>query len=162
MNKPLIVKQARIRNDTNSVEVSDGTIVHPEAEIWAKNGPIIIGKNNLIEERTKIINELPTPMIIGDNNVFEVGTECRAKVVGNNCTFCVQTIISDQVTIGSHCIFAPRSKVTSACHIEDCTSVTGQNAENWITLKSTQPDQQQQLDYLKGILPKYHFFQQNF
>ena len=70
------------------VSIGSKTVIHPKAEIIAEAGPIIIGENNLIEERTRIINRNPegaetTPvMIIGNNNVFEVDCSSNAlKIV---------------------------------------------------------------------------------
>ena len=38
------------------VSIGTRTVVHPKAQIIAEAGPIIIGENNLIEERARIIN----------------------------------------------------------------------------------------------------------
>ncbi|UYV69131.1 hypothetical protein LAZ67_6002522 [Cordylochernes scorpioides] len=55
------------------------TVIHPKVRLIAEAGPIIIGDNNLIEERVEIVNKLPEgsentgpqTMIIGTYNVFE-------------------------------------------------------------------------------------------
>ena len=39
-----------------TVSLGAGTVVHPNAQIIAEAGPIIIGDNNLIEEQALIIN----------------------------------------------------------------------------------------------------------
>ncbi|XP_076808651.1 dynactin subunit 6-like isoform X1 [Clavelina lepadiformis] len=73
-----------------SITIGPRCIVHPKATIIAKDGPIVIGESNLIEEQTKIINRnLPgtegnSPLIIGDNNLFEVGSEFEGKFIGSN------------------------------------------------------------------------------
>ena len=38
------------------VTIGSKTIVHPKARIIAKDGPIVIGEGNLIEENCSIIN----------------------------------------------------------------------------------------------------------
>jgi dynactin 6 len=70
------------------ITVGSRTLIHPNVKIHALAGPIFIGENNLIEEKTTIINKFPDDatdqltqkvMIIGDNNVFEVGS-CKLIV----------------------------------------------------------------------------------
>ena len=54
-----IAPGAIVCNESQLVgEISIGTrtVVHPKAQIIAEAGPIIIGENNIIEERAKIIN----------------------------------------------------------------------------------------------------------
>lgn len=43
---------------TGDVKIGTKTIIHPCAKIIAKNGPILIGDFNIIEELTTIINWL--------------------------------------------------------------------------------------------------------
>ncbi|CAJ0633370.1 6745_t:CDS:2 [Entrophospora sp. SA101] len=51
--------------------------------VLAETGPIIIGKDNIIEESVVIINKNSTPLIIGDENVFEVGCYVEGTKIGN-------------------------------------------------------------------------------
>ena len=57
--------------------------MHPGCSIIAEGGDIIIGENNIFEEKVRIINRnrkdehgrpIKKDMIIGNFNVFEVGT----------------------------------------------------------------------------------------
>ena len=72
------------------VSIGSKTVIHPKAEIIAEAGPIIIGENNLIEERTRIVNqnssgaETTPVMIIGNDNVFEVDCTSNALKIGDN------------------------------------------------------------------------------
>ncbi|KIH45231.1 bacterial transferase hexapeptide repeat protein [Ancylostoma duodenale] len=58
------------------VSIGAGTVVHPFAIIRATNGPIIIGENNIIEDRSlieNILEEGDKVMEIGNQNIIEVG-----------------------------------------------------------------------------------------
>eukprot|EP00049_Salpingoeca_infusionum_P004672 m.82264 g.82264 ORF g.82264 m.82264 type:complete len:146 (-) comp12682_c0_seq1:400-837(-) len=61
------------------ITIEAGTIVHPCAVIRATAGPILIGKDNMIEDRAVIENtEEGVMMVIGDGNVF--GPDSRAYI----------------------------------------------------------------------------------
>ncbi|KHJ84040.1 bacterial transferase hexapeptide repeat protein [Oesophagostomum dentatum] len=62
------------------VSIGAGTVVHPFAIIKATNGPIIIGENNIIEERSLIENLLEDGdkvMEVGNQNIIEVGARVK-------------------------------------------------------------------------------------
>ena len=50
----IVCSDCQIRGD---VIIGSGTIIHPNCIINAENGPIIIGSNNIIEERVQITNK---------------------------------------------------------------------------------------------------------
>lgn len=77
MVAPLICSTSTV---LGSVEIGDGTIIHPMATINALNGPIVIGCGNLIEEFAEIINHLPSTLTIGNRNTLRVG--CSKFLVG--------------------------------------------------------------------------------
>lgn len=83
---PMISMSANIysKND-HKITIGRGSVVHPMATINAKNGPIIIGEHNIIEEKATIINSNSdgSPLIIGDDNLFEVGCDVRARAIGS-------------------------------------------------------------------------------
>ena len=57
------------------VEIGEGTVVHPGASILALAGPVVIGKQNIVEARCVIKNCNPGSVLsIGDGNIFQVGT----------------------------------------------------------------------------------------
>merc|ERR1711879_67270 len=155
--KPLIIKSSRLISAKKfEIKIGNGCVIHPEAEINALNGPIIIGERNIIEERAKIINENAEPLIVGNDNVFEVQCDCRAAKVGSNCIIGTQSKISSTVTISNGVTLAMRSKINpkSPVTIPTNTSIRGENSEHWRTVKHVQlPTQVHQIDYLKGALP---------
>merc|ERR1712117_37756 len=124
---------------------------------------IIIGERNLIEERTTIINESSSVMIIGDDNVFEVGSEIKARMIGNNCIFGIKSKIGKNVSVEDGVVLASKCEVIVSdkssdkiVTIKEGTSIFGENSENWHTVKQMPTSQSQQIDYLKNVLPKYH------
>lgn len=164
-DKALITERAEILSKQGfEIKIGKGSIVHPQAKINALHGPIIIGERNLIEERTCITNENKEIMIIGDDNVFEVDSDIRARMIGSNCIFGIQSSVGSNVSVEDGVVLAPRCKVNSKnkekpITIKEHTSIFGENSENWHTVKQLPTSQQQQIEYLKGVLPKYHALQ---
>lgn len=48
--------------------------MHPKCTIVAVAGPIVIGKNNILEENVVIVNRSKPVMTIGDANHFQVAS----------------------------------------------------------------------------------------
>ena len=75
--------------------------MHARSRIYAEGGPIIIGKNNIIEEKVIILNRFSETLNIGDNNLFEVGSciyialnkDVECKKIGNDNVIEVEGII---------------------------------------------------------------------
>lgn len=89
------------------VTIGSDCVVHPTAVIIANKGPIIIGNNNLIEERVEIINNNSEPMSIGNNNRFEVDCRCQAKKIGNNNWLEPKSGVSSDTELTEFCIIGP-------------------------------------------------------
>ena len=106
-----IAPGAIVCNESHLVgEVSIGsrTVVHPKAQIIAEAGPIIIGENNIIEERAKIINakdpnstnDTTRVMIIGSNNVFEVDCVSYALKIGDSNNLEAKSVVGQSTGRG--------------------------------------------------------------
>ncbi|VDM61386.1 unnamed protein product [Angiostrongylus costaricensis] len=63
----IVCREATLEGD---IRIGAGTVVHPFAVIKATNAPIIIGENNIIEERSLIEN-------ICVSNGCSVGVRCK-------------------------------------------------------------------------------------
>ena len=74
----LAVETVKISGD---VTIGGECCIHPHVDIKATNGPIVIGRRNIIEERVVIENLSEEVMRIGDGNIFEVGALIRAQEV---------------------------------------------------------------------------------
>ncbi|VDL80200.1 unnamed protein product [Nippostrongylus brasiliensis] len=116
-----------------SIRVGAGTVVHPFAIIKATNGPIIIGENNIIEDRClieNILNDGSKVMEIGDQNIIEVGA------VGVRC------------------------KLFSKETLPERTVIYGKWNERR-TANDNPPIPQGQLEVLRRLLPSYHYLQKS-
>ncbi|ORZ01380.1 trimeric LpxA-like protein [Syncephalastrum racemosum] len=124
-------------------EISIGTVLHPQCRVIAENGPIYIGKNNIIEENALIINKIAIEGTrIGNNNIFEA----RSKVLGTT-------------TIGNHCVVGAACSTESNETVADMTIIYGSKSSR---RKQSEifPTQSalhaRHLEYLREVLPKYN------
>lgn len=150
------------------VTIGSGCIIHPTASIIAKNGPIIIGDNNLFEERTEILNIHPDPMIIGNNNRFEVDCKCHAKRVGDNNMLESKSGVPSNTILTDNCIIAPGCNMIDSDkfnstgdndHInvyEPFTMISGHDYRRRVAPSLAPSSHNSQLDFLRKILPNYH------
>ena len=141
------------------ISIGSGTVVHPKAKIIAEAGPIIIGQGNLIEELATIANRATDgtkrTLVIGDNNVFEVGSLCEAVGVGNNNVFEVKSHVGPQVEVTRGCVIGVKCSLTIPQKLEEKTVVYG-NSGNQRVLGEAPGPPNQQMDFLRRILPNYH------
>jgi dynactin-6 len=145
------------------ISIGTRTVVHPKAQIIAEAGPIIIGENNLIEERAKIINakdpnatsETSRVMIIGNNNVFEVDCKSYALKIGDFNTLESKSVVGRSLELTNGCIIGAGCQLlTSEMLPENCV-VYG--AKNDRRIQADRPAPQAlQIEYLSKVLPNYH------
>ena len=88
------------------ISIGTGTIIHPFARIEAKNGSIVIGDNNIIEENVEIINDGAgdSIMIIGNGNTFQVGCKISCRKMGNNNLVESGCLLGRDVVLSFGCI----------------------------------------------------------
>ncbi|ORE02008.1 trimeric LpxA-like protein, partial [Rhizopus microsporus var. microsporus] len=151
--KSIVCQETELRG-----EISIGTVLHPQCRIIAENGPIYIGKNNIIEENVVIfnnnqfiINIQPTKKSfwedvegsrIGNNNIIEA----RGRILGNTA-------------IGNHCVIGAGCSTESNETIPDLTVIYGADSKRRIQsepLPSQATLHARHLDYLQEVLPKYN------
>merc|ERR1711893_215140 len=148
------------------ITVGTRTVIHPKARIIAEAGPIIIGENNLIEERAQIINRLPksgekgspnqTVMIIGNNNVFEVASYSEALKIGDNNILEAKAHLGRETELTNGCIVGAMCHVSSNEVLPENTVIYGSECERRVQAEKPLP-QTLQLDFLTKILPNYHY-----
>lgn len=146
-------------------EISIGTrsVVHPKAQIIAEAGPILIGENNLIEERAKIINakdpnatsETTRVMIIGNNNVFEVDCESYALKIGDHNCLESKSSVGKSTVLTNGCIIGAGCRVSTEETLPENCVIYGSKNERRIQGDRPGP-QTLQIEYLSKILPNYH------
>ncbi|KAI7902756.1 trimeric LpxA-like protein, partial [Cokeromyces recurvatus] len=142
--KSIICQETELRG-----EISIGTVLHPQCRIIAENGPIYIGKNNIIEENVIIFNKQSTPLVIdvegtriGNNNIMEA----RSRILGSTA-------------VGNYCVFGAGCSTESNETIPDLTVIYGAESKRR-TQSQPLPEQAilhtRHLDYLREVLPKYN------
>lgn len=141
------------------VSIGHRTIVHPLARIIAKTGPIVIGDNNIIEEKVEIINDSPGEkvMIIGSGNVFQASCSVRSLKIGNN------NVMESGSHLGLHTVLPYGNVITAGCRVEVkevlpelaiLYSLAGCEERRLGT--GPPPDTEQEVELLAKLLPNYH------
>ncbi|KAJ1733613.1 hypothetical protein LPJ61_001476 [Coemansia biformis] len=152
----LVCKNAVIEGD---VQIGSGTVVHVGASIIAKNGPIIIGSNNIICERAAIINHHSTPLMIGDNNLLETDCLVEGRGIGHGNTIQARGRVAGTSTLGNNCVVGATCTTEPAESVPDNTVLFGNpqsrrlraggNTEHAATHK-------RHLEYIHEMLPRYN------
>ena len=157
-NGAVVCSECKIEGD---VSIGSKTVIHPKAQIIAEAGPIIIGENNLIEERTRIINRNPegaetTPvMIIGNNNVFEVDCSSNALKIGDHNVLESKSFVGRTTVLSNGCVIGAGCRIdTNETLPENCV-VYGLKSERQI-MSDKPTSQTPQIEHLSKLLPKYH------
>ncbi|RCN41087.1 bacterial transferase hexapeptide repeat protein [Ancylostoma caninum] len=145
------------------VSIGAGTVVHPFAIIRATNGPIIIGENNIIEDRSLIENILEDGdkvMEIGNQNIIEVGAIIHAPSIGNNNVLHVQCEVSPNSCVSNGCSIGVRCKLFAKETLPERTVIYGKFNERRVAHVDP-PVPQGQLEVLRRLLPSYHYLQKS-
>lgn len=144
------------------ITISSGCVIHPNAIIHAKSGPIIIGENCLIEEYATIIHDTgtvdldkPKTLVIGPSNVFEVGCTVEASAIGERNVFECKSYVSNLVTVSNNCIIGAGCKLIDEHILPENTVIYGKQSEQRETIEK-QKALPMQLDHLRKVLPNYH------
>ncbi|KAI1719103.1 dynactin subunit 6 [Ditylenchus destructor] len=154
----IVVADATLRG---KITIGPSTIVHPKAVIDAKEGEIILGSHNIVEETAVIenLNGTDYVMRIGDDNLFEVGSICHAKSVGNSNVFGIKSIVGSETEITEGCKIGPACKVLNE-KLEPLTAVYFERNLRRTTTE-TPASQRSQCDFLRKLMPKYNMALQN-
>lgn len=128
----MISPEAKLSGD---IRVGAGCVIHPKALLLAEGGPILLGRDNIVEEQSIIINR-PSPsapgaaMRIGDSNHFHVGCQVLATAVGNSNAFHVRSEVSEGSVVGNGCVIGAAVKVAPNTTVPDATMVYGPQAQS--------------------------------
>ncbi len=145
------------------ISIGTRTVVHPKAKIIAEAGPIIIGENNLIEERARIVNARDPDasatatkvMIIGNNNVFEVDCTSNALKIGDFNTLESKSVIGRLTELTNGCIVGAGCSLKTEEVLPENTVVFGAKNERRVQADRPAP-QTLQIEFLSKVLPNYH------
>ncbi|KFD45631.1 hypothetical protein M513_13490 [Trichuris suis] len=161
-----------------SVTIGPGTVVQSFAKILALGGPIVIGKDNVIEEFACIVNKRrDATMSIGNRNIFEIGC-CtyrfnlfnvlqtilrRRKVragsealkVGNFNVIRARAVVGPDVELTKRCTIGTQITLQTSEILEEGTVVYGSSEKR--LMGSTLPRVEElQFRRLQKLLPQYH------
>ncbi|KAJ2456207.1 hypothetical protein EV183_000134 [Coemansia sp. RSA 2336] len=152
----LVCKNVVIDGD---VQIGDGTVVHVGASIIAKNGPIIIGNNNIISERAVIVNKHSTPLMIGDNNMLETEALVEGRGIGHKNVIQVRGKVIGTSTLGNNCVVGAMCTTDPSENVPDNTILFG-NPQSRRTRSDNNSDylflHMKHLEYIHEMLPRYN------
>ncbi|CAD6184545.1 unnamed protein product [Caenorhabditis auriculariae] len=145
-----------------NVTIGDNCIIHPLAIIRAKSGPILIGANNIVEERAIIENRNTDgkPMVIGDGNTFEVQSQCRALCIGRNNVMGVRSELEDGCVVLDDCTLGVGCRVVAGQTLDVRSVVFGSDSVHRIAADGVLANTTQ-LELLRVLLPSYHYLQKS-
>ena len=134
------------------VKIGANTVVHPKATLDATSGPLVIGENNIIEE--KVVLKGSGPVEIGSGNSFRVGTVCHAKRVVDKNIFEMKCYIAPGVTINNECTIGPKCRVEGEQEVPDRAILLVGHVPYQMNHGSN--NNTTQVDLLLKNLPNYH------
>ena len=141
------------------VSIGHRTMVHPLAKIIAKTGPIVIGDNNIIEEKVEMVNDSEGEhvMIIGSGNVFQAGCSVRSLKIGNN------NLVESGSYLGPATVLPYGNVITAGCRVEveevlpELTVLYTRDGRHQRRRASAPPpDTGPEVELLAKLLPNYH------
>ncbi|WVR05073.1 hypothetical protein IAU60_002085 [Kwoniella sp. DSM 27419] len=159
----IICQDTELRGD---ITVGEGCVIHPKASIQALGGPIVLGRNCVVEELSVIINRNPSPLHIGDSNQFMVGSRVESPSIGSGnvfqprCQVSTLVAISDHCTIGAGCALFPsiHTPEGSVDTLPSRTVVYGDQSERRVWdgtgLEGDLALKNKAIEYLREIVPK--------
>ncbi|KAL9538919.1 hypothetical protein PS6_011411 [Mucor atramentarius] len=154
--KSVVCQETELKGE---ISIGAGTVLHPQCRVIAENGPIYIGKNNIIEENVIIFNKNSTPLVIGDDNEFEVGCYVEGARIGNNNIVESRARIVGSTSVGNYCVIGSACSTESNETIPDLTIIYGSQSKRRCQSEplATQATlHARHLDYLREVLPKYN------
>ncbi|CDH57484.1 dynactin subunit 6 [Lichtheimia corymbifera JMRC:FSU:9682] len=154
--KSVICHETDLRGE---ISIGAGTVLHPQCRIVAENGPVYIGKNNIVEENVIIFNKNSSPLIIGDENVFEVGCYVEGSRIGNNNIIEARAKVHGSTIIGNHCVVGAACSTEMNETVEDMTIIYGTKScrrKQSEVFPAQAALHARHLEYLREVLPKYN------
>jgi dynactin-6 len=157
----IIKPKAIVCQDANivgEVTIDEGTVVHPRCNILAENGPIVIGKNNIIDEQVTIKNVEDKVLTIGNNNLIEVGAYVETLNIGSNNRIEAKAIVKAKV-VGDNCVIGPKVEVGPEISLSHNTVIWGAQNHTRIQVGTKEmhlASHPKLLELLSKTLPNFH------
>lgn len=122
-----IICSETIFEGPHPIQIGKNTIIHPRVTIAAKNGAILIGSDNIIEENVIIETTTSEPILIGDFNLIRVASQI-------NCCIGSGNIIEVRAKLLS------TAKITDGCVVSQTITVNDKLTDNNMVLYKSHID----------------------
>lgn len=87
------------------IKICSGSVLSPSCKVLSTVGPIVIGKDCILEDNVIVENLNTQPMEIGKRNLFQVGSVVRCNKVGDFNIFEIKSSVGPNIkSIGSGCV----------------------------------------------------------
>ncbi|EPE27762.1 Trimeric LpxA-like enzyme [Glarea lozoyensis ATCC 20868] len=107
------------------ITLGANTVVHPRAKLNSTYGPITVGSNCIISERSMIglqgRGADGEGVVIEDGVIVEVGATVESKVIGEGCVIEVNAKVGRGSLLGTHCKIGPLCEVAEDEVLPDYT-----------------------------------------
>ena len=107
----------------HAIEIGAGTVIHPLCVIDASNGPVLIGADNILEERCEIRNlGSGATMQVGSMNLFGVDSVVKARSIGHRNAIGIKARIELDAMVDDDCligagVIVPASEQLPSRHV---------------------------------------------
>jgi len=99
----MVAAEAILEGD---VFIGPGTVINPLCEIKSISGPIVIGEDNIFEERVVVVcnHEEDLGINIGSLNLFEVGAYIESSDIGNCNLIKINSRLNRKTSLANGCV----------------------------------------------------------
>ncbi|EPS41937.1 hypothetical protein H072_4090 [Dactylellina haptotyla CBS 200.50] len=109
------------------VTIGSNTVLHPRSKFNSTDGPIIIGSNCIISEKTQLIAPGVDGLVLEDFVLVEVNCHIQAARIGEGSSIEVGVKVGKASRIGNNCTLSPLSTIPDGTNLPDFTVIYGEN-----------------------------------
>ncbi len=111
----LTISDGAILTGTHMITIASDTVIHPRAKILSTHGPVTIGRNCILSERSSLGLSTASASqtegtVIEDGVILEVGAIVEAKSVGEGSLIEINARVGKGAVIGKVCNTCPRAE----------------------------------------------------
>ncbi|EWC45290.1 hypothetical protein DRE_06017 [Drechslerella stenobrocha 248] len=141
---------------TYPITIGANTILHPRCKLNSADGPIIIGSNCIVSEKTQLVAPDVDGLVVGDYVLVEVNCTIHAARIGEGTSIEVGAKLGKGCRIGNNCSLSPQSAALEGETLADYTVIYGENHHRIDTSNTAAARNEAMLahiDCLKKLLP---------
>ncbi|KAF3164277.1 hypothetical protein TWF788_001225 [Orbilia oligospora] len=112
---------------TYPVTIGANSVLHPRCKLNSTEGPIVIGSNCIVSERTQLIAPDIDGLVLGNYVHVEVNCHIQAARIGDATSIEVGTKLGKGSCIGDNCTLSPLSTIRDVDVLPAFTVVYGEN-----------------------------------